>query len=85
MLTAEEYRFVLTEQCPPTPGENAPENEREAYRRWKKADEMSRCYILASMSNVLQHQHQAMATASDMMLNLRELFGEQNRAAGKLP
>lgn len=81
VLTAEEYRFVLTEQCPPTPGENAPENEREAYRRWKKADEMSRCYILASMSNVLQHQHQAMATASDMMLNLRELFGEQNRAA----
>ena len=41
---------------------------------------MSRCYILAAMSGVLQHQHQAMATASDMLFNLKELFGEQNRA-----
>ncbi|WOG81879.1 hypothetical protein DCAR_0101035 [Daucus carota subsp. sativus] len=31
---------------------------------------MSQCYILAAMSGVLQHQHQAM-----------ELFGDQNRAA----
>ncbi len=37
---------------------------------------MSRCYILAAMSGVLQHQHQAMATASDMLFNLKELFGD---------
>ena len=36
---------------------------------------------LASMSNILQHQHQSMETAYDMILNLREMFGEQNRAA----
>ncbi|XP_074590608.1 uncharacterized protein LOC141846458 [Curcuma longa] len=53
----------------------------EDYRKWIKADEMARCYILASMSSVLQHQHQAMVTASDMMLNLKELFGHQDRAA----
>ena len=41
---------------------------------------MARCYILASMSNVLQHQHESMATTYDMMLNLKEMFGEQNRA-----
>ncbi|CAA0811141.1 Unknown protein, partial [Striga hermonthica] len=45
------------------------------------ADEMTKCYILASMSNVLQHQHQSMATAADMLLNLKELFGHQSRAA----
>ena len=44
---------------------------------------MARCYILASMSNVLQHQHQAMTTAYDMMLNLKDLFGHQNQATRK--
>ena len=41
---------------------------------------MARCYILASMSNILQHQHESMATAYDMMMNLKEMFGKQNRA-----
>ena len=49
----------------------------------KKADEMSQCYILASMSNVLQHQHsyQIMPTAYDLILSLKEMFGDQNCAA----
>ena len=33
------------------------------------------------MSGVLQHQHQNMATAHDMLFNLKEIFGEQNKAA----
>ena len=41
---------------------------------------MARCYILASMSNILQHHHENMATAYDMMMNLKEMFGEQNHA-----
>ena len=41
---------------------------------------MTRCYILAFMSNVLQHQHQAMPTSYDMMLSLKEIFGDQNCA-----
>ena len=41
---------------------------------------MARCYILASMSNILQHQLENMASAYDMMMNLKEIFGEQNRA-----
>ena len=41
---------------------------------------MTRCYILASVSNILQHQHENMATTYDMMMNLKEMFGEQNRA-----
>ena len=42
---------------------------------------MARCYILASMSNILQHQHENMATAYHMMMNLKEIFGEQNHSA----
>ena len=41
---------------------------------------MARYYILASMSNVLQHQHESMQTAYDMMRNLKEMFREQGHA-----
>ncbi|XP_047267762.1 uncharacterized protein LOC124898140 [Capsicum annuum] len=40
---------------------------------------MARCYILASMKNVLQHQYQSMTTAYNMLESLKEMFGEQNR------
>ena len=53
VLTAEGYKFVLTQVCPAEPGEGASDEESQAYRKWVKADEMARCYILASMSNVL--------------------------------
>ena len=80
VLTAQEYKFVLTEVCPPTPGSDSSKEEVEAFQLWRKADEMARCYILASMSNILQHQHENMASAYNMMMNPKEIFGEQNRA-----
>ena len=42
---------------------------------------MAKCYILASISNVLQHQMQGVELASDIMLSLKEMFGEQGRSA----
>ena len=42
---------------------------------------MTQCYILASMSNVLQNQHQAMPTTYNMMLSLIKIFGDQNCVA----
>ncbi|XP_075080234.1 uncharacterized protein LOC142165761 [Nicotiana tabacum] len=33
------------------------------------------------MSNVLQHQHQSMESAYDILENLKEMFGDQNHAA----
>ena len=33
------------------------------------------------MSNILQHQHQSMTTTYDMMMNLKEMFGDQTRSA----
>ena len=41
---------------------------------------MTRCYILASMSNVLQQQYERMLTAYDIMMNLKEMFGYQSYA-----
>ena len=57
VLTAKDYKFVLTDLCPPKPHERATEHEAKPYEKWVKADEMSWYYILASMSNILQHQH----------------------------
>ncbi|GFQ00322.1 retrovirus-related pol polyprotein from transposon tnt 1-94 [Phtheirospermum japonicum] len=36
------------------------------------------------MSNVLQHQHQTMKTAAEIMINLKDLFGHKNRSARNL-
>ena len=44
---------------------------------------MAKCYILASISNVLQHQMQDVELASDIMLSLKEMFGEQDRSASQ--
>ena len=54
VLTAEECAFVLTDICPSPPDSISSLEEYAAYQKWQKADKMARCYILASMSNVLQ-------------------------------
>ncbi|XP_042065493.1 uncharacterized protein LOC121809008 [Salvia splendens] len=84
VLTAEEYKYVLTTECPPEPAANASAAVKETYRKWCKANEMTKCYMLASMSTVLQHQHQGMNTATEIMNNLNNLFGTQKRAAKSL-
>ncbi|CAA0823270.1 Unknown protein, partial [Striga hermonthica] len=81
VLVADEYKFVLTTPAPAPLSAQYTEEKREAHQKWHKADEMARCYILASMSNVLQQQSHTMPTAADMMLSLKELLSEQDRAA----
>ncbi|XP_070025822.1 uncharacterized protein [Nicotiana sylvestris] len=39
VLTAEGYKFVITEECPEKP-ENATDDQVKAYDKWVKADEM---------------------------------------------
>ncbi|KAK1360701.1 hypothetical protein POM88_045175 [Heracleum sosnowskyi] len=81
VLIAKKYKFCSIEPKPDQPAADAPDEDKEYYKKWIKADEMSRCYILAAMSGILQHQHHAMTTARDMLFNLKELFEDQNRAA----
>ena len=42
---------------------------------------MAKCYILASISNILQHHMQDIELALDIMLSLKEMFGEQGCSA----
>nr|XP_023920003.1 uncharacterized protein LOC112031546 [Quercus suber] len=81
VLIAKEHKFVLSEPCPDFPTLNAPSEERQLYYRWRKSNEMAKCYILLSISNVLQHQMQDVEPASDIMFSLKEMFGEQGRSA----
>ncbi|KAH6832626.1 hypothetical protein C2S53_006413 [Perilla frutescens var. hirtella] len=74
VLNDEGFKFVLEEECPQKPDEYSSEAQRAGYDKWVQADEMTRCYILALISNVLQHQHQSMKTAYDITYNLKELF-----------
>ena len=62
--------------APDPPADDAPEGC-EAYTRWKKADEMARYYILASMLNVLQ----SFTTFEYMIFNPNEMFGSQGCSA----
>ena len=76
VFTAEEHKYVLTQPCPSFPSLDASLEEKH---RWQKSNEMAKCYILASISNVLQHQMQDVELASNIMLSLKEMFGEQGR------
>ena len=53
VLTAEEHRCVLSQPCPKFPSLDAPPEEKQWYDCWQKSNEMAKCYILASISNVL--------------------------------
>ena len=79
VLTAEEHKYLLTKPCPSFPSLDAPPEEKQRYDCWQKSNEMAKCYILASISNVLRHQMQDVELASDIMLSLKEMFGEQGR------
>ena len=46
-----------------------------------KSNDMAKCYIMASIFNVLQHQMQDITLASDIMLSLKEMFGIQGHFA----
>ena len=56
VLTTEEHKYVLTQPCPSFPSSDAPLEEKQRYDHGQKSNKMAKCYILASISNVLQHQ-----------------------------
>ena len=81
VLTVEKHKYVLIQPCPNFPSLDAPPEEKQQYDRWQKSNEMAKCYILAFISNVLQHQLQDVELVSNIMLSLKEMFGEQGHSA----
>ena len=75
ILVTKDLKFVLTEECPPTPTANAARTVREAYEKWVSSDEKARTYLLASMTDVLVTKHEAMGIAFEIMESLQAMFG----------
>lgn len=78
VLPTDGYKYVLMEPCVRL-GKNPTPQEIEVDLKWKKDDTMAKCYLLASMSPILQSQHEMMPFATDIMYNLSEMFMSQAR------
>ncbi|KAK9225841.1 hypothetical protein WN943_010886 [Citrus x changshan-huyou] len=79
VLNYEKISYVLDTPKPNIIPEEASEVERVTYQKWQDDDLSAKSYILASMSNELQRQHENMPDASSMIVHLQELYGEQSR------
>ena len=79
VLNYEKISYVLDTPNLNEIPEGASEADRVTYQKWQDDDLSAKSYILASMSNELQRQHENMPDASSMILHLQELYGEQSR------
>ena len=55
--------------------------QRVALDKWSDDDLRVKCYVLTSMSNELQSQHEHILTVRTLIIHLQELYGEQNWTA----
>ena len=71
VLIAKNYKYVLTQPRPPVSAEDAHRNQMRLFEKWQKVNEMAKCYILASIFNILQTKHQNLETATEIMDSLQ--------------
>ena len=81
VLNSEKIGYILETPVPNPLPEGATEPQQTTFRKWEEDDMQTRCYMLASMNNELQRQHEKMGTAKDILIHLQELYGEQSRTA----
>ncbi|XP_070667875.1 uncharacterized protein [Malus domestica] len=80
LLTLEKIVYVLDKAPPHIPlGPEATEDECAKHDKHVEDDTQAKCYLLASMNEELQRQHEGMDSASSIILRLTELYGEGMR------
>ncbi|KAL4599345.1 hypothetical protein ACB092_11G120000 [Castanea dentata] len=80
VFTAEVHKYVLTQPCPNFPSLDAPLEEKQRYDRWQKSNEMVKCYILASISNMFGEQgHSARQETMRQIYNTKMAAGSSVR------
>ena len=84
VLNAEDHTYVLTTPCPEEPVAGATVDAKLELKKWRKYNGMARCYMLASMAGVLQHQFQSNESTRAIMTSLKEMFGEYGRSARQI-
>ena len=80
VLTVDKVGYVLREKTHQLALANATPEQRVTFEKWHEADELAHCYMLASMSNILQKQCESIATAKEILGYLQKLFGEQSQS-----
>ena len=75
VLNSEKLIYVLDQEVPALPARPSAD-QRAALKKWIDEDNKVKYYILASMSNDLQQQHEDMRTTREMLVHLQELYGE---------
>ncbi|XP_031375640.1 uncharacterized protein LOC116190122 [Punica granatum] len=74
VLNMEALGYILETQAVDPPGEDTSNDQLSTYELWSADDMNVRCYVLASMSNELQKQHENMKSAQEILKNLKELY-----------
>ncbi|GAV91825.1 hypothetical protein CFOL_v3_35211 [Cephalotus follicularis] len=66
---------------PALPAKDVLTEDRAIYKKWVVDEKKVRSYLMASMSNALQVQHESMRDCREILLHLRELYRETSRNA----
>ncbi|KAJ8748306.1 hypothetical protein K2173_001725 [Erythroxylum novogranatense] len=80
VLQYERISWVLTKNEPTPPSGDSTPKQVQQHERWQNADKTTKCYILASVSGMLQKKIACMKTASAMVHHLHEMFGVRTRS-----
>ena len=78
VLRSEKALFVLDEVAPEVPPVDASNEILVNYNRYRDAEEVATCLMLASMTPDLQKQNENM-NAQEILVHLQELFSAQSR------
>ena len=78
VLICENQKFVLTQECPLEPPSNASRIVQERYDSWIHSNNKARCYMLASMNDVLKKKHEDMETTYEIWESPQDMFGQQS-------
>ncbi|KAA0047691.1 gag/pol protein [Cucumis melo var. makuwa] len=76
ILVIDDPRFVLMEECPPSPTRNASRIVRDAYDCWTKANNKARIHLLWIMSDIVSKKYETMVNARQIMDLIQEMFKE---------
>ena len=85
VLTTKDHIYVLSTLCSLEPPANAAAAVKREFDKWKKSNGMARCYMLASMVGVLQHQFQLNDSAASIMVASNVCLETMVGLLGKLP
>ena len=85
VLICENHECFLTEECPEVPPATAAKTTREIFYNWILSKNKAKCYMLASMSDVLRKKFENTENAYEIWDTFQDMFGSSQTSAGMRP